>query len=315
MNRPVCKNNSDHSDNLLPAAVGFCLFVLLLATASSPAADIQSKSKQAPLLFAALDDVIANGNSLVLRSEYIQTNAEALIFEAEDATEIQLSPKGRIVSDESASGNRYVTYVNELVNSFYIASPAVYQVWYRAYFPFRANWCHFEKMNAGEAQLVKDSAHGEPKKWLWIRGPSYRLVKGWHRHIFPNPTAWQGGARLDKIVLTPPSEEPAGLGPPQTGLVIAECGVAYSQDIRAAEIAEWRVLATAQLNGGAISVEYSSDEGKTWNGKPLNDELLTPCKEDSERLRLRLLMHAGKSGKKPRCDDLTFEYIERKHAR
>ena len=157
-----------------------------------------------------------------------------------------------------------------LVFHFSVEKPGKYHVWYHNWFPLKADYNHHEYMDGSAvAQIVKDSMMGEldEKKWQWVKGPVYELAKGEHDYVFPSPTAFCAGARLDKIILVPAGQElsdEAKMKLPGSLTGGGSTGEVISSSLKLRKIAQWELNYQKIENGGTIKVEYSYDDGKTW---------------------------------------------------
>jgi hypothetical protein len=157
-------------------------------------------------------------------------------------------------------------------------------------------------MDEGQSTWVSDSLWGVTDKWLWVKGPEYELAAGRHTHLFPSPTAWCGGALLDKIALIPLAGDaiPSGVGPEPCDSTLPQEGKIASNSFRINDFEAWRLDYEKEENGETVEVEYSYDRGKTWSGA---DRALREVPPGVSRLILRLRMKAQK-GKSPRIRDV-----------
>lgn len=259
----------------------FSLLILMLLffsaktaeTAEPPTPNTEGKDADSqdkigcPLRFHLDTEVATTSLGWVqLLKKYRQKNNEAIIIEGEDSTLTLISSDKVPGKSAEASGGYYIDYVKELENRIFIAQTAEYQVWYRAYFPASGSWSHCEQMDDNSPQNVQDSLNGPTKEWLWLKGPVYKLAKGWHTYLFPSPTAWCGGARLDKILIAPNNAPPPeGIGPAaSTPVEMPQKAEFTSNRVSLDKGKNWVLDYEVEENGGAVKVEYSHDRGKTW---------------------------------------------------
>jgi len=239
-----------------------------------------------------------------LAREHLQRDGEPISIEAESSTRVVVyGSDAAPVENGEASGGYCIKDVTELENRLIIEHDGKYRAWYRAFFPLKGNWGHSEQMDDGRPQWVIDSFHGPDQKWLWVKGPVYSLDKGAHTYLFPAPTAWCGGALLDKIVLKPENgDEPIGMGPPVSMSRIAPQGELISNRFRLDEMLAWQLAYEKEDNAGKIELEYSYDCGKTWKKLPDGEVLETT--PGVKRVTFRITLVAGPEGTSPRIRDL-----------
>ena len=251
-------------------------------------------------------DVVKSLGWLELRRAYVQQAGGPVAIEAERSTAVELASSDmRPVRDKGASARRCIQHVSRLENSIVIDRPGTYRAWYRAYFPISASWNHHEQMDDGPRQTVHDSNRGPAKVWLWTRGPTYKLTKGTHAHVFPAPTAWRGGTRLDKIVLTPEgADPPSAKGPDASPVRVPTHGELVSNRFRLDEMRAWRLAYDKDESGGRVEIHYSYDRGKTWQALP-GDKLMSVT-PPIKRLTFRLRLVAGPHGTSPRVRNLAL---------
>jgi len=252
-----------------------------------------------PVRFKSNSDVVISLNWIQLKKAYVQKSNEPLVIEAEESTRIILASKNMVaIKDPDASGGYYLQFVSELENQIFIRQPGDYQVWYRAYFPFRGNWNHFEQMDEGIPNNVQDSLNGPDKEWLWIKGPVYKLTEGWHTYLFPSPTAWYGGARLDKIVLAlQNSFEPTGMGPAPSAVEMPASGELISNRLKLDGMVNWRLIYEKEERGGKVEAYYSYDRGKTW--QPVEKDKSYPVTSESMKVTFRFQIIRSPEGNSP----------------
>lgn len=235
------------------------------------AEDAGTEKIKASIKFEKDGALAVEGGVIRLKRVYAQKKSEPICFEAEDATALELqSADKKIEADDSASGGYYVHFVKMLSFHFTVETAGKYQVWYHSWFPLKASYNHNEYMDDDAmAQNVNDSMMGklDEKKWHWVKGPLYELSKGEHDYVFPSPTAFCAGARLDKIILVPVGQEladDAKMKLPVSQTVGGSSGEVISSSIKLGKIAKWELAYQKVVNGGTIKIEYSYDRGETW---------------------------------------------------
>jgi len=149
---------------------------------------------------------------------------------------------------------------------FEVVKPGKYRAWYRGNYPTLYPYNHRERIDDGKiTELIPDSENLPINVWRWNSGPVYQLEKGKHVWQFPSPTAWCGGAKLDKLLLLPENETiDAGAGPDaganrETEVSIPERGEIVMRKIKTKQIQKWVINADTQLNGGKFTAEYRYD--------------------------------------------------------
>lgn len=283
------------------------------------AEDAGSAKTKASINFEKDGTLAAEGGMIRLKRVYAQKKSEPICFEAEEATALELqSTDKKIEVDDSASGGHYIHFVKMLAFHFTVETPGKYQVWYHNWFPLKANYNHYEYMDDSPiVQNVQDSMMGEldEKKWHWVKGPLYELEKGGHDYVFPSPTAFCAGARLDKIILVPEGQElsdDAKMKLAGSLTAAGSTGEMISSSIKLKKIAQWELNYQKVENSGAIKVEYSYDDGKTWtafSGQP-ETPVEVPDSARDGRLCFKISI-AGKEGCiSPRVEGFTL-YVYR----
>lgn len=241
--------------------MSLCLCVSFLLAESAG----EIEKMRIPLRFDELDNAVVDGGLLRLRREYKQVAKEPLGFEAEEATLLEPHSKERqITADPEVSGGFYVYQVKRMEYHFEVVTPGRYCVWVRAWFPARGCWNHHEALDDGPPQMVVDSDSGEDQRWLWVKETTYQLAAGKHRLVYPSPSAWCGGARLDKVVLAPEGTPVADMGPKSSPFSTSLSGKALAHRIKVKRVRAWELAFTRIENGGSVTVEYSYDKGVTW---------------------------------------------------
>mgnify|MGYP001553814629 CR=1 FL=1 len=210
----------------------------LLVLTSIAASAEKPKTMRVPLRIQENDNLATEGRMVRLRRKFRQNGAEPIVFEGEEASLLVLhSLEKRIMTDPERSNGHYVHHVKEMEYHFDVETPGAYQIRFLSYYPLQANYNHKEKMDDGEPQGVVDSFNEEPKVWRWTKGKTYDLSKGEHKYIFPSPTAFCGGAKLDKIVLQPvDAAEITDQGPSASKNVLPQKGVAMTRRIKLQKI-------------------------------------------------------------------------------
>ena len=232
-----------------------------------------SVERRYELRFSPSPDAVEKSGWRQLRIFQAQKADQPIVIEAEESTLIVFTDRDVApVRDAEASGGMYIKDVSELENDLVVETPGDYQVWYRAYFPVKGNWNHHEKMDDNEPVVSRDSDNGPNKQWVWVKGPVYNLSKGEHRQVFPAPTGWRGGARLDKIVLMPTtSPESVGMGPEASlceKRISKSTAELISNRLALGEMASWRLECEKNGNVGEVEIDYSLDRGKSWQALP-----------------------------------------------
>lgn len=244
----------------------------------------ETEKMRIPLRFDELDSAVVDGGLLRLRREYKQVGKEPLSFEAEEATILEPHSKDRqIAADPETSGGFYVYQVKHMEYHFEVVTPGKYCVWVHAYFPARGNWNHHEALDDGPPQTVVDSDSGEDKRWLWVKETTYPLAAGKHRLVYPSPSAWCGGARLDKVVLAPEGTSVSDMGPKPSPITTGLTGKAFSHRIKVKRVRAWELAFARVENGGSITVEYSYDKGAAW--LPFGKDIKLPIEVPAARPR------------------------------
>jgi hypothetical protein len=239
-----------------------CMAALLGLTASGE----ELEKIKAAVKFDSDGPLSVKGGRVILSRVYGQEGAEPLAFEAEDASLLDLqSSDKKIEADPGASGGRYIHFVKMLAFRFTVRTPGKYQVWYHCWFPLKAEYNHHEYMDdSAAASRVEDSLGGTlaEQQWHWVKGPTYRLDAGAHEYVFPSPTAYCGGARLDRVVLMPEGQELTAPDKiPNTKVVSGDSGETVSSSVKLQRIAKW---SPDYRTTGLVDLSYSYDRGKTW---------------------------------------------------
>jgi hypothetical protein len=180
-------------------------------------------------------------------------------IEAEDAVGLIADPPLG-VGDAECSRGKYIVKVDRALFPINVTRAGRYQRWSRAFFPQGGGWVHSESMDFGEEQWVTDCDGSNAGRWVWVKGPTYDLKPGVHLLWIHN---WHGGARLDKIMLTPEGgAAPEGLGSAATRLTPAKEGWALSPTLvvpglQRIDGVKWAYDAA----GGEVKLGLSTDGG------------------------------------------------------
>jgi len=257
-------------------------------------------------------EIVRSKGWLQLNHEFIQNDGHFVVLEAENSSVLHfLSDKGAPTVDKTASGGYCIKNVRALKTTFVVNKAGTYQMWYRAWFPLKGNWNHWERMDDGPSRHRLDSDYGPAEKWLWGKGPQYQLSKGRHSLVFPKPTGWCGGALLDKIVISPAgTSTPIGLGPavsPTRHVLFGEfaCNALLLNDA-----STWELKYEEQLCGGSVRVEYSCDRGETWEILPKGEIKQAPAA--NIRVCFRFVLEAATDGDSPKLRNLNL-VVNKKH--
>lgn len=251
-----------------------------------------------------------SGDMLCLKRKFKQEGNRPIVFEAEKASLIKLRNRDeRIANDENASGGSYIQYASQLEYDYVVETPGRYHVRFLAYFPLKGTWMHHERMDEGDVKGVFDSQNGDVKTWLWTKGETYDLSKGEHRYIFPSPTAFCGGAKLDKIVLEPVEQqiELSGKGPASSPQIGENQGSATTKRVNLSRIKEWKLLFDAIKNDGRVQAEYSYDR-KNWK-RLVSDQTMTPPTPKPDYLWIRFKLQATSGKRIPYVAGLKFSIL------
>ena len=254
--------------------------VIGLAVVSGMAAEAAAQAgrepMQVPLRYSTRDNMAIAGGLLRLQYKYKQADNRALSFEAEKATVLSLqNADRRIRKSDECSGGAYVEHVRRMAFHFRADRPGDYRVWLRCWFPKRANYNHNERMDDGPVHNVVDSLNEPAKRWRWVKGRVYTLAgpsderpDGRHRYQFPAPTAFAGGARLDKIVLMPVGAgPPSGIGPSPSPSLTPRQAEAVTRPTKLDGVQAWRLKHDAEANHGHVRVQYRYDD-HDWQDLP-----------------------------------------------
>lgn len=256
--------------------MAFAAFAIGLASTSF-AAGGEPETVRVPVRFETLENAVADGGLIRLRIEYRQEKDKPIVFEAEESMIIGLqSLDQRIMKDDQASAAHYLQNVKKLEADFMVETPGQYQVRLRAWFPVKAFYNHNACMDDGEVRQVVDSQSNDPEVWFWTQGTVYDLSKGAHHYVFPSPSAFCGGARIDKVAILPVSNaEVTGLGPEVSPVTTPLDGKAITKRINLRLIKSWQLNYEITENGGKVAVEYSFDQ-TIWKSMPSGKSVSVP---------------------------------------
>lgn len=287
-----------------------CAVALLALTA----AGADTERIKTGIRFRAAGSLSVAGGRIGLARVYGQEGAEPIAFEAEAASSLELqSSSAGLVHDPDVSGEYCIHHVKAMAFRFAVTTPGPYRVWYRSWFPLKADYNHSEYMDdPGDRQQVHDSMGGalDAKQWHWVKGPLYELTNGMHEYVFPSPTAFCGGARLDRVILMPNDRNltnPASI--PNAKVLSGETGETVSSSVRLRRIVEWTV---DYRTTGAVDIYFSYDRGTTWTlftGQP-GDSVSVPDTARDGRLRFKVSMTATPESPAPSLDGFVV-HVER----
>lgn len=255
--------------------------------------------EKVPLRFEKGCSLETIGNMVRLPRAYRQEGNLPVMIEAEEASSVELDNLSRrIVLDKDASNGAYMNYVKYLKFVIDIKTPGKYNSRILGYFPKSGNWMHYEQMDNGGKLGVWDSRNGIAGVWLWTEGQEYDLDKGKHIYLFPSPTAFCGGSRIDKLVLMPVGSklDPGSVKPAvQT---MPDSAEAVSRKLRLDRINAWKLDYHTELNSGKAAVEYSYDRKKWEVVISAKEYVVSSPKPDYLWLRFKLAAAKGK-GRSP----------------
>ncbi len=254
----------------------------------------------------SVDLQLAGANGVVVTEEgagiglsMLQLRDPALVsFEAETAEGLALQEGSGITESPDASGGAYIDRVTHAEYPITIPEQGAYQGWARIFLPHPGSWNHEESMNTGGKKRVNDSERWVFGEWIWSKLGSYTLGPGENRFILHN---FLGGARIDCIFFT---RNAALRGEGLVGLPTAADGMARvtTAPVRPSRVKSWGALRIdADLNGGAVEAEVSSDGGVNWLPAAKAGDLsaLKVAGDGSDTLLARLTLKPGPDGESP----------------
>ena len=274
-----------------------------------------------PVAFAKLTNMTAESGWLRLAAEYVQNGRNAVWLEAEEPTALVFqeqafeNEQGAFIGQQEGAGEgRYIAFVERAQYALRIATPGKYQVWYRAWFPWRGGWNHKERILGRidehfvvdcQARTAEDTNH-----WRWGKGPVYEFAKP-GRYVWE--LAYLAGARLDRIVFTPDLKwtPKAGETGPRAQVTAPKSGTALTAPVRPGNVAAWGALRmVSDLREGSLTVEFSTDEGRKWVALPDGGDLsAVPVKGDgTDEMRFRVTAAPSPSGRSPVAQSLRLTY-------
>ncbi len=257
--------------------------------------------------------IVTNYGRLQLARKYLQSADSSIVIDAPLSTSVDfmIDRADNKISTPETTGDGAIRNVRRLENIVIVDKPGSYQSWYRAYFPVVGDWNHREQMNNGPVIFVEDATEGScnANEWLLHKGPQYELSTGEHRYLFPSPTAWAGGALLDKIALIPVSANPpSGKGPDFSSWEPVCKESIVSNTFIVDGISAWKLDYNTELRGGEIEIEYSYDKGKSWRSLPsLNEKVEIDIPRNY--LAFRLTMKASENGESPLLKDINVFFF------
>jgi hypothetical protein len=281
------------------------VWMVLAAAASAQSADACGTVEQTQSVSVRRSvGIDTSSGHLRLQQTHRQQGRALICMEAEQATVLRFAPsKYEMIESPTASGSRCVARVEHLMFRFEVRTPGRYTAWYRGSFPWPGHWNHREYMDRGLEQMVSDSRGQVLGKWIWTRGPTYTLTRGWHEWMFE--PAWLGGALLDKVILSrKPTFVPEGLGPGASRLVSPRLAEATTAPVASDRVLRWQRLHVHQLLGrGSIRVMCSVDGARTW--LPLPDGASLSALPPQSPLHFKLTLARDKHGRSPIVTGLT----------
>ncbi|MCX5658889.1 MAG: DUF6259 domain-containing protein [Planctomycetota bacterium] len=271
-----------------------------------------------PVAFDRIEGGDAASGWLRASARDAQRDAQPIWIEAEQATSLVFEPQAFDNAesvfrgeDAQAGGGRYIAFVSRASYDIDVATAGSYQVWYRAWFPWRGGWNHRESLGAGaEPQMVVDcnAEAADLNHWMWVKGPRHELAAGrqtWELN-------YNGGARFDRMVLTAdaswtPPEKEAG---PAASIISATQCVAVTKPVAPQNLARWlRVTGVAHEGNGKVAIEASIDGGKSF--VPVNDgdlSALSVRPHAANSLVLRYTLTPGPDGASPSLQGALVTY-------
>ncbi len=238
---------------------------------------------------------------------FVQRADEPVVIEAENAATLALRDGHTPGTDPQASGGGYIHFVASASWKFTLRTAGRYIAWERAFFPWAGGWNHTESMDGGAGITIIDGMRTPEEGWQWIRAGEYDLAAG--EHVFQ--TAYEGGARLDVIVLSTSDQPPdlAALAPSYVG---PSSGEIWTAPVKPFDVAAWKTV-RFEVAGPTAEVvyEYSTDSGQTWTvfdpGAGL--EALRPLGGGQDALQFHLKVTGVEGGLPPLFAGGSVEYV------
>lgn len=289
------------------------LYLIILFTALSSIASAET---------VTADLRLADGHGCYISSEgaglwislFRPGSTDSLYMEAEQASLLTLEAGKEVGRDRRCGSGGYAAFVTNAEFQFEVRKAGQYQGWARTYLPRYGSWNHQESMDGGKRQRISESTLKIFGKWFWSKLGKYRLGAGRHTFVLHN---WLGGARLDAVVFSSdPRFKPTGLrGTPVIG-GRGRIGCVTTGAIVPSGVAKWtKLVFDAELNGGSVVAEASSDEGRHWIscGHDGGLGMLTPRGDGCDSLMARFTLHASAEGVSPvvRSASVSFELAAR----
>ena len=263
---------------------------LILATLIPilPLAGAEGNLFQAKLNIAKSENAVFNQEGLLYLPAFHIQKSDGILFESEQPHKLEYhNSDGRMQVGKDCTS---IQNVRSMEFHFNITKAGKYRAWYRGSYPTNLAYNHRERMDNGViSPLIPDSENLPPNTWRWHKGPLYHLEKGKHIWSFPSPSAWCGGAKLDKLLLLPErfaavTDENAKW---ETDVLIPERGEIVIRRIKTGLIGKWKMNADIQLNGGRFTVEYRYD-GQAFKEIKIGDWEIPPAGVRYLYLRFRL---------------------------
>lgn len=246
---------------------------------------------------------------LQLRRTYVQNAGRPIVIETEKSTSIVFSsdsPKN--VFQDKKRNVTAVRNVKRLENTIRVKTAGTYKVHYHAFFPVADEWNHIEQMDDGRQIYVKDcnKISGVGNQWVWVKGPEYHLDPGLHTYLFPSPTAWCGGALLDKIVLLPADyKKPLWEGcPTVTPSRLPDSGSVLSNIFAISPFKSWRLDYEDNPCGGKIRIDYSYDRSNNWTSLPGKEPVVVP--QSVTLLTFKISFFLAMDGRSPQIRNMNL---------
>ncbi len=187
-----------------------------------------------------------------------------------------------------------------------ISNPGKYQVWYRAYFPFKGNWLHFESMDNGKKIKNVDNPNRADLvgKWVWVQGPEYQLSKGEHTWQLDG---WKGGTSLDKVVFAlDPKYRPEGNGPATTTRLAANKEFFISGEI-APGVKKWKNISWKFNKTGGVKCFISDDGACRWTPVKNGEDIGKAIK--GKAVYVRFVLAADSETRSPIVQGVKLSYV------
>ncbi len=246
------------------------------------------------------------GSGARFAGTFVQQADEPVVMEAENATSLTLRDGHTPGADPQASGGGYIHYVAAATFRFSLKTPGKYLAWERAYFPWKGGWNHTESMDGGPGTVVIDGTRGPEEGWQWIKAGEYTLGAG--EHVFQ--TAYEGGARLDLVVLSR-AEQPPDLATLKPSYVGPISGEVWTTPLKPFDVAQWQDLRLVVGGKGApLRPEYSTDGGKSWAVlDPAGLKAIKPAGGGQDTLQFHLKLEGVPGQTPPLLASMAVDYV------